>query len=316
MNENLYKILKFLYQNSSNYCSGQTLGNNLNISRVAVSKYIKTLKAFGFNIISKEKQGHALYDNADIINEYYIRLKLEEINISLPVIFFETTNSTNLDAKSVAPEMKTGLVVAKTQSAGRGRKERIFSSEDGGLYFSYITTPPNLKPYDAVKTVLLSGIAVCRVLSRYIETFLKWPNDVMIHEKKVCGILSEMICSSDILQHLILGVGININNNANKDVSTACSLKDLNIFTKRVDILAQIIEELINIFNEFYTLGFKPFLNEYKSYSNTLGKKVKIIENEDSFEAYAEDIDENGFLVVRTGQDLLKIVTADVSIRL
>lgn len=316
MNENLYKILKILYQNSDNYCSGQSLGNSLNISRAAVSKYIKMLKTLGFSIVSKEKQGHIFYDNADILNQYYIRLKLEEQNINLPVIFLEITSSTNLDAKQLAPKIKTGLIVSRIQSAGRGRKERIFSSEDGGLYFSYVSTPPNLKPYDAVKTVLLSGIAVCRVLNKYVNSFLKWPNDVMAGEKKICGILAEMICSSDILQYLIVGIGININNDVKKDVLTACSLKDFNISVKRADILAHVIKELIDIFNEFYVSDFKMFLPEYKSLSNTLGKQVKIIENEDSFEAFAEDIDENGFLIVKTGKGLLKLVTADVSIRL
>jgi len=316
MNENLYKILKILYLNSNDYCSGQSLGNLLYISRAAVSKYIKTLKSLGFNIASKEKQGHKFCDDVDILNEYYIRLKLEEQNINLPVTFLKETNSTNLDAKELAPKVKNGLVVAGMQNAGRGRKERVFSSESGGLYFSYISTPPNLKPYDAVKTVLLSGIAVCRVLNRYVKTFLKWPNDVMAGEKKICGILAEMICSSDILQYLIAGIGININNDVKKDVLTACSLKDFNIFVKRADILAQTMKELTDIFNEFYALGFKAFLDEYKSYSNTLGKQVKIIENEDSFEAFAEDIDESGFLVVRNQQGLSKVITADVSIRI
>ena len=317
MNENLYKVLELLYQNKDGRCSGEDIGQRLGMSRAGVGKHINTLKKFGFNIISGTKTGHMLKDDRDVLNEYYIRLKLCEKNICIPVIFKQKTSSTNIDGKESAAKFKNAVIVAQTQTGGRGRKERAFLSDFGGLYFSYIISPQNLKPYDALKTVLLCGIAVCRVCKKSgIDAKLKWPNDVMAGDKKLCGILAEMVSSSDILQHLILGIGINVNNEIHKNISTAISYKELkNKEYKRAEILADCIFELNNIFSEFCNSGFEQFTNEYKNLSNTLGKEVKIVENEKSFTAIAQDLDRDGFLIVKTKDGEMRLVTADVSIR-
>lgn len=317
MNDNTYSVLKFLYLNLNKNCSGEDLGTKLNMSRAGISKHIKVLKNLGFNIVSGTKTGHVLYDDKDILNEYYIKLKLENVPVNLPVIYKKTTVSTNLDGKECADKIKNGIIVASFQTGGRGRKERVFISDEGGLYFSYIISPINLKPYDALKTVLLCGIAVCRVCKKYgIEAFLKWPNDVMASDKKICGILAEMISSSDILQHLILGIGINVNNDISFAIPTAVSLKEINKKTyKRAEVLADTVQELNGIFGLFYKYGFGYFLNEYKALSNTLGKTIKVTENEKTYTATAIDIDQSGFLIIKTEEGESRLITADVSIR-
>lgn len=316
MNDNTYEVLKFLFKNAGKACSGEELGIKLGMSRAGISKHIKTLKALDFNIISGTKTGHILYDDRDILNEYYIKLKLNSLGIDLPAIYKKSTGSTNLDGKECAGKLKNGLVVASAQTGGRGRKERVFLSEDGGLYFSYILSPANLKPYDALKTVLLCGIAVCRVCEKYkVQALLKWPNDVMVNDKKICGILAEMISSSDVLQHLILGIGINVNNQV-KQVPTATALIELCGKTfKRAEVLADTVLEINTIFKTFYDTGFKYFLDEYKNLSNTLGKTVKVLENDKSYCATAIDIDSDGFLIVKTEEGKSRLITADVSIR-
>lgn len=316
MNENTYSVLKFLYNNINKACSGEGIGLKLNMSRAGVLKHVKKLKSLNFNIVSGTKAGHTLIDDRDLLNEYYINLKLNCSGINLPVIYKEATGSTNLDAKEIAAKVKKGLVVANFQTSGRGRKERAFISKEGGLYFSYIIIPKNLKPYDALKTVLLCGIVVCRVCKRYgIDAKLKWPNDVIVKDKKICGILTEMISSSDILQHLILGIGININNDMTDVMPTAASLQKISGKTfKRAEILAETIMELDNIFSEFFKSGFSNLLTEYKSLSNTLGKKIKVIENEREYLAEAVDIDSEGFLIIRTESGESRLITADVSV--
>lgn len=316
MNENTYKVLKILYDNLGCACSGEELGLKLKMSRAGVLKHIKKLKALNFNIISGTRTGHTLFDDKDLLNEYYISLKLNSLNIDLPVIYKETTGSTNLDAKDIAAKLKHGLIVASFQTKGRGRKERVFISKEGGLYFSYIISPQNLKPYDALKTVLFCGIAVCRVCKKYgIEAKLKWPNDVMVNDKKICGILIEMISSSDILQYLILGIGINVNNDLTDVISTASSLQKIGGKTyRRAEILAEIILELDKIFDDFLKNGSSCLMDEYKGYCNTLNKTIKVVENEKEFIAIAIDIDSEGFLIVKTQNGESRLVTADVSI--
>lgn len=314
--DNAFEIYKLL-RSGSGAVSGESMGERLNISRAGVSKHITRLKKMGFDISSISHNGHTLTHKMSDYNAYTVQYELFKQDIPLPVHFLESTFSTNTDAKTQKYSEAEGLIVARKQQSGRGRKERVFVSEAGGIYMSYFAVPKNIRPYDAVKAVLLAGIAVTETLNSFgANAKLKWPNDVLVDGKKICGILCEMMTSSDHVQKLILGMGINIDNEMQGDVANvATSLKQLGLNADKNLIIAKTIKrlkELLTLLEEGRT---EELLTLYLSHSLTIGLKVRVIEDGKVTEGIAEGIDGDGFLMVRTNDGLLKVVNADVSIR-
>ena len=175
-----FKVLELLCH-ADGAVSGEEIGTRLGLSRSAVCKHIGKLRGVGFSIESTTNVGHRLRFDRDLYNAYTLALALKAEGMEMPVSFLETVDSTNLEAKRAGYEQAEGLVAARRQTGGRGRKSRGFSSEAGGLYFSYYCRPAHLLPYDAVKAVLTAGLSVAEALRECgADAGIKWPNDVLI----------------------------------------------------------------------------------------------------------------------------------------
>lgn len=254
------KILKLLSE-SDDYISGEKISQTLGVTRASVWKHIKTLKEDGYEIDGISKKGYKLISTPDIISIFEINKYLKTNFIAKNIKYYKSLQSTNLTAKENASSLNDGsVIISEIQEGGVGRFKRAWTSPAGGIWFSIILKP-NIEPYLASKITIICAAALIKTLnSMNINAFIKWPNDIYVNGKKLCGILTEMKCDMDHINYLVVGIGINANLN-NDDFSdevkdTATSIRIIqNTPINRNKFLA-------NFFNNFEPL--------YKSYINTL----------------------------------------------
>jgi BirA family biotin operon repressor/biotin-[acetyl-CoA-carboxylase] ligase len=219
---------------------------------------------------------------------------------------FDTINSTNSKARILAIEdADEGTVIfAEVQSSGKGRLNREWSSPKGGLWLSIILRP-NIKPTESTRMTLMAGVVVAKVLIKIygLDARIKWPNDVMIGDKKVCGILTELRTIGGEIEHLILGIGINVNFDLEelpKEIRKfSTTLK--HEMGKKLSLI-ELSSELLNEMDEWYDIlisgKYDRITSLWKELSDTLGKQVKITTQKESVEGVALDIEDDGGLIV------------------
>lgn len=232
---------------------------------------------------------------------------------------FKEVDSTNDVAKRLAlggaPEGT--VVISEMQRKGRGRKEREWFSPKGGVWMSLILRP-KIGPSQIAPLTLVAGLAVAKTLSRLydLKCKLKWPNDVLINEKKVCGVLTEISAGIDRIDYVVAGIGIN----ANIDIEifpgefrgAATTLKnELNREILRDELVEQLLEEFKKLYKIFQKQGFSKLKEEWKRSASTMGRKVRIITDRRTIEGIARDIGENGELFIETQEGIEKIISGD-----
>ncbi|MGL5086195.1 MAG: biotin--[acetyl-CoA-carboxylase] ligase, partial [Clostridium sp.] len=206
------KILNLLKLNE-NYISGEDISKTLGITRSSVWKYINILKKDGYIIEGISNKGYKLISEADLISVSKIKLNLTTTNIGQEINYFKTLASTNTSAKELAlKDFPHGtLVVSEVQTSGKGRLGREWTSPNGGIFASFILRP-NIEPIYASKITLIAAAAEAITLEAFnISPKIKWPNDLLVNNKKLSGILTEMSCDMDRINYVILGFGINVN---------------------------------------------------------------------------------------------------------
>jgi len=252
-----------------------------------------------------------------------IKNGLQTKTIGRTIHFFLEVTSTNDIAKELALKgAKEGtVIVAVTQSRGRGRLNRKWFSPRGGLWFSIILRP-KVNPRDAPKLTLTMSVAVARTINKLfnLKAEIKWPNDVLVEGKKVCGVLTETSTEGNNLNFAVLGVGVNANFSLNdfpvnlRNFST--TLKEE--LRREVDceaLLRSLLEETEHYYSMFAQGMFNPILIEWKRLAKFLGSYVEVTCFNEKVEGLAMDIDENGALIVKLrDQTKRKIVVGDVTI--
>ncbi|WP_227764039.1 biotin--[acetyl-CoA-carboxylase] ligase [Zhaonella formicivorans] len=300
-------ILNLLKRQQGQFVSGEELSRMLNVSRTAVWKHIQALREEGYRIESFSKLGYRLEGVPDKMLPQEIANGLNTKSLGKNIIFFEEIESTNIEAKKRADQHSPEglMVIAESQTGGKGRLGRSWLSPAGkGLWFSLILRPP-ISPLEAGQITLVAAIAITQVLREqyFLPAGIKWPNDILLNSKKVCGILTEMKAEADAVNYLVLGIGINVNlqeADFPEDVrTTATSLaieqgRQLN----RVKLLQTILEALEKLYYSYLEDGFGPVLELWKSYNVTLGKEVKITTWQNTLSGKAVDVDAAGGLVV------------------
>lgn len=215
---------------------------------------------------------------------------------------FSAIDSTNSMAKRLAEmgESEGTVVTAEVQTEGRGRGDRKWASPPGGLYLSIILRP-ELPVESAGGLTLVAGVAVVKVIrSMYaLRAMLKWPNDVLIGHGKVCGILTESGTLDSKLRFLVVGIGINLNNDMSCEFPDSTSLKkELRAEVSKKELVREMLETLEREYDRFLSRGLKPFLSEWKTLSGDIGKRVTVHCGKERLNGKVLDIDESGRLVV------------------
>jgi len=241
------------------------------------------------------------------------------------ILFLREVGSTNDLAKELAGygAVEGMVVVAETQTAGRGRLGRGWVSPKGGLWFSVVLRP-ELKPAEAVRLVFVSGLAVAEVLRELygVRVETKWPNDVLVKGRKVCGILTEMNTTGEKVNYVIVGVGVNANFDVKKDFSedlktVATSLKnELGKKVKLEELFRALLEKLENIYGLFLKEGFAPVLGKWKTYAGFLGCQVEVASGTEKWVGLALDVEDDGALIMRLEDGTVKrVFVGDATLR-
>ncbi|MBO5060750.1 MAG: biotin--[acetyl-CoA-carboxylase] ligase [Clostridia bacterium] len=304
-----YKILDML-GSGSEFVSGGDLSKKLGITRSAVWKNINNLRRDGYKIESVTGRGYRLCGGPDRINPGRL-----EKSVPGKVYYFKSTESTNLEAKRAANVPDRSLFIADTQLGGRGRLGRKWSSPAGcGIWMS-LYLKPKIAAASVSQLTLAAGLAVARAIP---TSRIKWPNDVLMSNKKVCGILTEMSAEMDRVNYVVVGIGINVNNEVfGIDlIDKATSIyRETEKKTDREELLSKVLKEFFAIYDEFLKGGFASFRDEYKKLSATLSKEVIIIKNGEEQLARAVDINENGELIVEIDGKREIVNSGEVSVR-
>ncbi|HHW89346.1 MAG TPA: biotin--[acetyl-CoA-carboxylase] ligase [Clostridiales bacterium] len=299
------KVFGILYQNIGEFISGELIGKSLGVSRAAVSKAIAELKQKGLEIVSIPKNGHKLVSLNDCLDEDIISALTDK-----KTLFLDDCQSTNLEARKLIETKPIELVVASKQTQGRGRRGRGFVSYEGGIYMTYIIKP-QLAPRQAMFINLAAGLSVFDALTQCgFEPFLKYPNDIYINGKKVCGILTEILADFDLLQWAIVGIGINVNNDLPQDLkskATSLALEKGQKFDR-----ALIIQDVINNFDYYIK---QDIVMHYRKKCAMIGKEITIINDASSFAAKAIDLNQDGLLVINRQGKQEVAVGGEVSIK-
>lgn len=319
------KILELLRKSGAEPMSGEEISRQLDVSRTAIWKHIQTLKNEGYEIDSVPKKGYILKEAPNRLFPQEILSCLKTKWLGHNICYRDSVDSTNNLAKLLANEgCENGLlVVGEEQGAGKGRLQRGWISPYAkGIWFSVVLRPPFL-PQEASKCTLLAAVAVVKAINKIkgVQAAIKWPNDILLNGRKLVGILTEMNAEFGHINYVVIGTGINTNASPEDypeevrplAVSVADAAEEP--FT-RLDLLCDILQNMEELYEAVLAEGFAPVLAEWRKYSCTLGQEVKVIAPDMTYFGTAEDIDEEGLLIVRKEDGTLeKVVAGDVSIR-
>ena len=312
------KILEIL-EKKGDYVSGEEISKEIGISRAAIWKHIKKLRELGYEIESKTNEGYKLIKSPEKQIEFELERLLDTKIIGKKILFFEEVDSTNNKAKQIALEEKEGtVVISEMQTSGRGRRGREWYSPKGGIYVTFILKP-NVSPEKASQLTLVSSLALVETLNAMgsnLNAKIKWPNDVLISGKKISGILTELSADMEKINYIVVGVGINLNTEKEILPENGTSLKiEMKEEVSIKLFLKSFLEHYDLIYQEYLNGGIDQIIEKWKNNSDTLGKKVKIIGINETFEGLAKDIDENGALILETKEKEIKVYSGDVSLR-
>ena len=245
-------------------------------------------------------------------DENYIKSHLDTQFMGKPLYLFDTVSST-FDKIAEFPRAEGLTVIARRQTNGRGRLGRNWASDDGGIYMSFNLTP-SLSPKDASELTIPCALGVAKALESYGNCKIKWPNDIVLNGKKICGILSTMGITDGKTDYVCVGIGINTNQTEFIDLPNASSIR---ILTGNKCDENHIICKILENIEKEYTSDKKVILEQYKKHCLTLGSVVTVhyCDGREDFSGECIDITDSGLLVVKSGDNTVYVSSGEVSVR-
>lgn len=285
------QILKIL-RSKNEIVSGEELSAALGISRVSIWKHIHKLQDLGYQILSTSG-GYRLDSSPDILFPWEYR------GDAANILYYPEVTSTMDIARDLARKSCPDLtvVIAGRQTKGRGRLKRRWLSDDGGLYFTMVLRPA-IPVQLSFRVNFLASLTLACVIREMlqIDARVKWPNDILVNERKISGMLSELEAEADRVFFINIGMGINVNNDPSGAEPGATSLKMIaGREVSRKDLLARFLEQFSD---RIHNVALENVISEWKKYTVTLGRQVRIVTQREESEGLAVDVDENGALVL------------------
>lgn len=315
------KIVHFLKQ-AEGYVSGEEMSEQLSISRAAVWKYIDQLRHDGYSIAAVPHLGYKLESSPDKLLPAEISFGLKTKFMGKDIIALDTVDSTMDEAFRLGMEgaVEGTVVCAESQTKGRGRLGRRWISPRGkGMYFSIILRPP-FAPAQMAQLTLMTAVALAEALEAVadVKAQIKWPNDVLLSNKKVAGILTELRAEVDQVKFVVIGIGLNINTAPAQLIPEATSLKiETGETYNRVRVLQAILTSLERWYIRLKKDEFPQVLTAWKRQCITLKKRVRIADATGVTEGIAVDVNQDGGLLIRkdSGQTIKKMAGDAVIVR-
>lgn len=320
MKEEILRLLR----SADGYISGQELCNRFGVSRTAVWKAINQLKEAGYEIEAQQNKGYKLMAAPDLMTEAEIKSLMHTEWVAKEVLYFDTIDSTNTKAQELAEKgYQSGtLVVADKQESGKGRRGRSWVSPSGTGIFMTLMIKPDINPNNASMLTLVAALAVAKAITSVTgeEALIKWPNDIVVNGKKVCGILTEMNAQFDYINHIVVGIGINVHNESfPEEISQMASSLMIEAGGKRFH-RAQIIAETMSYFEQYYdtflkTQDLSALVREYDELLVNRNKSVRVLDPKEPFDGKAMGITSKGELIVDTWESRKLVSSGEVSVR-
>ncbi|GIO30907.1 MULTISPECIES: biotin--[acetyl-CoA-carboxylase] ligase [Paenibacillus] len=318
-------LLDLLLANPQKFLSGEEISRRLSVSRTAVWKQINKLREAGYEFEAVPNKGYRIVNQPERIDPSALKKTLKTKTFGLKLDVLETSVSTQEEARELAeagaPEGT--LVVAEEQTGGKGRMGRKWFSPKGkGIWMSLVLKPAQPLHYMPQLT-LLTGVAVCRAVRRVtgVMAGLKWPNDLLVDGRKICGILLESAAEDEYVRYCIAGIGISANLDAEdypdelKPVATSLKI-EAGEAIDRVQLIAAVMEEFEALYDLYRQEGFAPIALLWEALSVTLGKQVTVYTAAGPVTGHAKKLDHSGALTIVTedGREL-PVFSGDVELR-
>ncbi len=313
-----------LLRERGDYVSGQELCEHFGVSRTAVWKAINQLKKEGYAIEAVQNRGYLLTAEDEVFGQHELESRMETEWAGHPVTFYETVNSTNLQAKLDAENGagEGALIVADKQTAGRGRRGRSWNSPAGtNVYFTLILKP-DYAPDKASMVTLIMALAVVEGIRATcgVQTGIKWPNDIVADGKKICGMLTEMSVEQNYIHYVVIGVGINVGLQefAPEIAATATSLQEVcGQPVPRAELVANVMKAYEKYYARFCkTLDLKELREEYNGLLVNCGRQVRVLDPKGEYTGLSRGINESGELLVELSDgSVTEVFAGEVSVR-
>ncbi|MCE7792146.1 biotin--[Salipaludibacillus sp. CUR1] len=317
------KVLKLLRQNDSAFLSGEKISNELNCSRTAVWKHIKALRDEGYDIIAVQNKGYQLTKSAYLLSEHDIYSRIKKNDLFENVVYHNSVTSTQTVAQQLANEgvSEGTVVVADEQTGGKGRLGRVWDSEKGSGVWMSLVLKPQIDFRKAPQLTLLTAVAVTRAIESVsgLPLSIKWPNDLLVNGKKLCGILTEMQADPDRVQSVIIGIGLNVNHGAFpedlSEIATSMNIEAGKPFN-RAEVIAAILNEFSWLYRTYLSQGFSLIKPLWEAHAVSIGKKIVARSTAGTTEGYALGIDGEGVLLLQDNQgETHRIYSADIELK-
>ncbi|MEK3994746.1 biotin--[acetyl-CoA-carboxylase] ligase [Psychrobacillus sp. FSL K6-2365] len=316
------KILSQLINAKGEPVSGQKLADELHISRTMIWKHLKSIEEDGYVIEAIKKKGYVLQSIPDLVTPEQIIPNLNTKQLGRTIDYYTTCESTQIIAADKAREAAPHgtVVIAEEQTDGRGRLDRSWNSTaNKGIWMSVIIRPA-ISPQFAAQFTLVSAVAITQAIQEVtnLTPEIKWPNDILINGKKVTGILTELQADMDIVHSIIIGIGVNVNQELSafeeSIQKTATSLKIENGEEIDRSLLVAKILYYLEKYGELYVEnGFKPIKILWESHNCTIGKRIRATTLQETLEGVALGITNDGVLEIKLDSGEIRgVYSADI----
>ena len=319
------EILQLLRKHSSAFLSGQEISRRLKVSRTAVWKRMRRLRTLGYEIEASTRSGYRLIQSPDLLTPSEINSILKTKWMGRTIHHFQTLDSTNFKAYQLALNgAKEGeVVISESQKKGRGRLGRQwFSPPYLNLYLSVILRP-KISPHQASLITLMAAVATADAIQKFsgLLPLIKWPNDILLQDRKVAGLLNEIHSEMDRIHFVILGIGVNLNIDEkmfSKEIrAVATSLKiEMGQKVSRKAFLQIFLQELEKWYSIFLGEGGAVILKAWRDRAHIKGRQVKVTSFGETVAGIAIDVDSDGALILETEDGKQKrVVAGDIEYR-
>jgi BirA family biotin operon repressor/biotin-[acetyl-CoA-carboxylase] ligase len=285
---------------------------------------MKHLRALGYEIEASTRSGYRLLQSPDLLTPTEVNPILKTKWIGRTIHYFHTIDSTNSKAYELAlgGAQEGEVVIAESQEKGRGRLARHwFSPPFSNLYLSVILRPP-IPPHQASLITLMAAVATADAIKNFsgLRPLIKWPNDILLKDRKVAGLLNEIHSEADRIHFVILGIGVNLNVDGKmfpKEIrAVATSLKsEMGQTISRKAFLQFLLQELEGWYSVFMKEGGDAILKAWKDRAHIKGRQVKVASFGETLVGVAVDVDSDGALILKTEEGQKRIVAGDVEYR-
>ncbi|WP_017728000.1 bifunctional biotin--[acetyl-CoA-carboxylase] synthetase/biotin operon repressor [Halalkalibacterium ligniniphilum] len=317
-------LLKMLLERDGEFVSGEKISKTIGCSRTAVWKHIEELRKMGYEVEAVQRKGYRIVKRPNGIQAHEIQSGLTTKKIGREITYFDSTSSTQVVAHRLAQEgaQEGHVVVANEQTGGKGRLGRAWHSPPGTSIYMSLILRPQLPPQRTPQLTLLAAVAVVKGIKDVtgLTCEIKWPNDLLIKGKKVVGILTEMQSEPDCVHSVIIGIGINVNqqkehfSSAIRNIATSLAFeKEEEI--QRSQLIAAIFAHFETLYEEYIEHGFSRIKPIWEAYAVSIGKKIYARSMHEVIYGTAKGITNDGVLLLEDELgEIHHIYSADIEL--